>query len=94
MARRQAIGDGVILARDFVNEPSNVLFPEEFARRAQALKKVGVSVEVLDAKAMRKLGMHVLLGVRSGRAARRGLSSCDGTAAAAARSRSPSSARA
>jgi leucyl aminopeptidase len=43
-----------------------VLFPEEFARRAQQLKKAGVSVEVLDAKAMSKLGMHMLLGVALG----------------------------
>jgi leucyl aminopeptidase len=64
--REQAIGDGVILARDLVNEPSNVLFPEEFARRAQQLKKAGVSVEVLDTKAMSKLGMHMLLGVALG----------------------------
>jgi len=32
-ARRAAIGDGVIVARDLVNEPGNVLFPGEFARR-------------------------------------------------------------
>jgi leucyl aminopeptidase len=63
---REAVGDGAALARDLVNEPSNVLFPEEFARRAQALKKSGLAVEVLDAKAMRKLGMNALLGVALG----------------------------
>jgi leucyl aminopeptidase len=56
----------VTLARDLVNEPPNVLFPDEFARRAQALKKSGLSVEVLDAKQMRKLGMNALLGVAQG----------------------------
>ena len=60
--------DGVLLARDLVNEPANVLYPEEFARRASALKKLGVSVEVLDIKAMRKLGMNALLGVGQGSA--------------------------
>ena len=64
--RREAVGEGVALARDLVNEPPNVLFPEEFARRAQALKKLGVAVEVLDPKAMRKLGMNALLGVAQG----------------------------
>jgi leucyl aminopeptidase len=64
--RQEALGDGVVLARDLVNEPANVLYPEEFARRAQQLKKVGVTVEVLDGKAMRKLGMHMLLGVALG----------------------------
>ena len=67
-ARRAAIGDGVIVARDLVNEPGNVLFPGEFARRASGLSKMGVSVEVLDAAAMRKLGMGALLGVGQGSA--------------------------
>jgi leucyl aminopeptidase len=64
--RREALGEGVMLARDLVNEPGNVLFPEEFARRAQGLKKLGVAVEVLNEKAMRKLGMNALLGVAQG----------------------------
>ncbi|MGH6643496.1 MAG: leucyl aminopeptidase [Bradyrhizobium sp.] len=58
--------DGVIIARELVNEPPNVLFPIEFARRASQLKKVGVNVEVLDVKAMTKLGMGALLGVGQG----------------------------
>jgi leucyl aminopeptidase len=60
--------DGVILARDLVNEPPNVLFPQEFARRATQLQKLGVKVEVLDVKAMTKLGMGALLGVGQGSA--------------------------
>ena len=63
---RQAVNAGVLLARDLVNEPANVLYPEEFARRARDLKKVGVAVEVLDIAAMRKLGMNALLGVGQG----------------------------
>jgi leucyl aminopeptidase len=62
------IVDGVIIARELVNEPPNVLFPEEFARRAGQLKKLGVDVEVLDVKAMTKLGMGALLGVAQGSA--------------------------
>jgi leucyl aminopeptidase len=65
---RDAIAVGVINARDLVNEPPNVLFPVEFARRASQLKKLGVSVEVLDVKAMTKLGMGALLGVGQGSA--------------------------
>jgi len=63
---REAIADGVIIARDLVNEPANVLYPEEFAKRAQQLKKLGVQVDVLDVKAMKKLGMNTLLGVGQG----------------------------
>ena len=63
---REAVSHGVILARDLVNEPANVLYPEEFARRATALKKLRVAVEVLDVRAMKKLGMNALLGVGQG----------------------------
>lgn len=64
--RRGAIADGVVFARDLVNEPANVLYPEEFARRSMALRKLGVAVQVLDEPAMRKLGMSALLGVGQG----------------------------
>jgi leucyl aminopeptidase len=60
--------DGVVIARDLVNEPPNVLYPEEFARRASQLRRLGVKVEVLDVKAMQKLGMGALLGVGQGSA--------------------------
>ncbi|HET9716635.1 MAG TPA: leucyl aminopeptidase [Pseudolabrys sp.] len=63
---RAAVSEGVLLARDLVNEPANVLYPQEFARRATALKKLRVAVEILDVKAMKKLGMNALLGVGQG----------------------------
>src|SRR6266849_4310652 len=65
-AAREALASGVIIARDLVNEPANVLYPEEFARRTGNLKKLGVAVEVLDVKDMKKLGMNALLGVGQG----------------------------
>jgi leucyl aminopeptidase len=65
---RDAVADGVITARDLVNEPPNVLSPEEFAKRAQALEKLGVEVEVLDDKKLEKIGMRALLGVGQGSA--------------------------
>ena len=63
---REAVAQGVIMARDLVNEPANILHPEEFARRASVLKKSGVAVEILDEASMRKLGMRALLGVGQG----------------------------
>src|SRR5262245_29451589 len=66
--RRSPVAAGVVIARDLVNEPANVLFPDEFAKRATALRKLGVAVEVLDVKAMQKLGMGALLGVGQGSA--------------------------
>lgn len=65
-APKNHIVDGVIVARELVNEPPNVLFPVEFARRASQLRKLDVDVEVLDVKAMTKLGMGALLGVSQG----------------------------
>lgn len=61
-----AVADGVFLTRDLVTEPPNVLYPETFADRARELEKLGLEVEVLDEKKMRKLGMHSLLGVGQG----------------------------
>ena len=63
---REALGNGVMFARDLVNEPANILYPEELARRTLALRKHGVAVDVLDVKAMQKLGMGALLGVGQG----------------------------
>src|SRR4051812_18015438 len=63
---REAIAEGILIARDLVNEPANILYPQEFARRAGNLKKHRVAVEVLDVAAMKKLGMNALLGVGQG----------------------------
>ncbi len=64
--RAAALGEGVMLARDLVNEPANVLGPVEFAERCQELTAVGVQVEVLDKAAIEALGMGALMGVAQG----------------------------
>lgn len=66
ITRADALSDAVVLARDLVNEPANILGPEEFAAAAQKLTKLGVKVEVLNEKDMKKLGMGALLGVSRG----------------------------
>lgn len=65
-AGHEGVGHGVLLARDLVNEPANILTPKEFAKRASDLKKLGCQVEVLDEKQMKSLKMHALLGVSRG----------------------------
>ncbi|MBO0346181.1 leucyl aminopeptidase [Roseibium limicola] len=60
------ISDGVLLARELVNEPPNVLGPVEFAAKAKELEKLGVEVEILTEKEMTKLKMGALLGVAQG----------------------------
>lgn len=62
----EAIAGGVLLARDLVNEPANVLGPVEFAAKAKALEKLGVEVEILTEREMKRLGMAALLGVAQG----------------------------
>lgn len=62
----EGVVDGVILARDLVNEPANVLGPVEFATHASALSKLGVEVEILTEKEMGAMNMGALLGVAQG----------------------------
>ncbi|VTZ49661.1 putative cytosol aminopeptidase [Methylocella tundrae] len=66
--RRAAVAEGVLTARTLVNEPANVLYPEEFASRARELEKIGVEVEILDEPALKALRMGALLGVGQGSA--------------------------
>ncbi|CAN0479485.1 unnamed protein product [Discosporangium mesarthrocarpum] len=54
------------MARDLVNEPPNILHPEEFAKRIKGLSKSGLKVEVLSEAQMKKLGMDTLLAVGHG----------------------------
>ncbi|UUO03681.1 leucyl aminopeptidase, partial [Mycolicibacterium novocastrense] len=67
-AQRAAdIATAVATARDFVNTPPSHLFPDEFARRAKALgEAAGLSVEVLDEKALEKVGYGGIIGVGKG----------------------------
>jgi leucyl aminopeptidase len=61
--RCKAVANGVILARDLVNEPANALGPVEFAERIRELERVGLEVEILDVEALQALNMNTLLAV-------------------------------
>ena len=59
----------VALARDLVNTPSNVLYPESYAGIiAEAAKHTDVTVEVLDEAALEEQGFGGILGVGQGSA--------------------------
>ena len=64
----EKIAEGVTLTRDLVSEPANVIYPVTLAERAKKLADLGVHVEVLGEKQMKKLGMGALLGVGQGSA--------------------------
>ena len=60
------IKEGVLLARELVNEPANILTTENYAKRCEELTSCGLKVDVLGEKEMRKLGMNSLLAVGQG----------------------------
>lgn len=63
---REAVNAGVLLTRDLISEPPNVLNPVTFAARAKDLAGDGLKVKVLGRKEMEKMGMGALLGVAQG----------------------------
>ncbi|XCI62276.1 putative cytosol aminopeptidase [Mycolicibacterium parafortuitum] len=66
-AHAEAVAVAVATARDFVNTPPSHLFPDEFAKRAKALgEAAGLSVQVLDEKALAKAGFGGIVGVGKG----------------------------
>ncbi len=62
----QSINDGVSKTRDLVTTPPNILNPKSFVNEIRKLSKVGLKIEILDEKKLKKLGMNALLGVGQG----------------------------
>lgn len=57
---------GVFAARDLVNEPANILGPNEYAKRIKALSSLGLKIKILSDKELKAEKMHSLLGVGEG----------------------------
>jgi leucyl aminopeptidase len=64
--RFKALEEGTFFARDLVSEPGNILHPDEYAKRINSLKKIGLKINIYDEKKLKKLGMNALLGVGQG----------------------------
>ena len=64
----KALEEGTFFARDLVSEPGNILHPDEYAKRLNSLKKLGLKINIYDEKKLKKLGMNALLGVGQGSA--------------------------
>ena len=62
----KAIEEGSFYTRDLVSEPGNVLHPDEYAKRLNSLRKIGLKINIYDEKKLKKLGMNTLLGVGQG----------------------------
>ncbi|MCR9125179.1 MAG: leucyl aminopeptidase [Rhodobacteraceae bacterium] len=61
-----AVAEGVLMTRDLVSEPANVLTTTEFADRLAEMTALGLEVEVLDEAQLAELGMRTLLCVGQG----------------------------
>ena len=67
LRRGAAIGEGIDLAREFGNRPGNLCTPTWLGQQAKKLGKAfDLDVEVLDRKAVEKLGMGSFLAVAQG----------------------------
>ena len=64
--RFKSLEEGTFYARDLVSEPGNILHPDEYANRINSLKKIGLTVNILNETKLKKLGMNTLLGVGQG----------------------------
>lgn len=62
----KARAEGIYFTRDLVNEPANILTTTEFAARLEAMKDIGLEVEVIDEDRLTSLEMKALLGVGQG----------------------------
>lgn len=59
--------NGIIEARDLVNEPANVIYPETLAERVSVLgKENGFEVEIFDENQIQELGMKAFYEVGKG----------------------------
>lgn len=65
----KAVAEGVFLSRDLANTPPNDLYPESYAKLIEKeLKPLGVEVEILDDKALTKMGAGAIMAVGQGSA--------------------------
>ena len=64
--RYAPLAEGVVLTRELVAEPANIIYPESFVERVRHLTELGVEFRVLGEAEMAAAGMGALLGVSQG----------------------------
>ncbi|WP_297633755.1 leucyl aminopeptidase [uncultured Clostridium sp.] len=61
------MAEGIIIARDLVNEPANIMYPKVLAKEVSKLgKEFGFQVEVFEKDKIEELGMEAFLAVAKG----------------------------
>ena len=67
LAMAEQVAEGIRITRRLVNEPANIMTPEQLAREALALgKEHGFEVEVFDEKQIQQMGMEAFYSVAKG----------------------------
>ncbi|MEB3338066.1 MAG: leucyl aminopeptidase, partial [Leptolyngbyaceae bacterium] len=67
IAKAKQVCAGVILARELVAAPANIVTPMTMAETAQAIaQECGLELEILETEACQELGMGAFLGVAQG----------------------------
>ncbi|MGE3769886.1 MAG: leucyl aminopeptidase [Bdellovibrionales bacterium] len=61
-----AVVDGLLFTRNMGFEPPNIMYPKTAAQTVAQLRKVGVKVEIIDDKKLKKMGFGCLLAVAQG----------------------------
>ena len=60
----KSLAEAVLITRDLVNEPANVVYPETLAKKAEELgAEYGFEVEVMEKEQIKELGMKAFLAV-------------------------------
>lgn len=67
LQRAQVIAEAVNFTRNMINEPANVMNPQEIAEHARTVAREGkLRVEILSVEQIKKLGMGGIIGVAQG----------------------------
>lgn len=62
----EEVEDGVIKERKIVKEKENIIGKVEFEEEDEKMEKIGVKVEVIGEKELKKIGMGEIIGVEKG----------------------------
>ena len=63
-----SLSSAVAFARDLVTEPANILTPAQFAASCEALRTLGIEVEILGPDRLKELELNAILAVGQGSA--------------------------
>lgn len=63
---RNNVINGVLLTKELISEPANVLTPESFEQYAKSLSEIGITVDIVSSKTLQQNNMGGILSVGQG----------------------------